>query len=202
MWVEPVGADMRIAICGPMASGKSWIAERLVSMGFERVSLARGVKRFGASILETLIEEGLVAPEQAGIKQRRLLQTIGAEGRAIDPNLWIRDAINESERHDMVVIDDMRFVNEARALAAEGFHIVRLSFPDEESQLRRLRTAYPGDWQRHWDARDDVSEAEHSAVPPELVSLELTVEDGPGNWESVNGYVANAVWETLTRGTA
>jgi dephospho-CoA kinase len=181
---------MKIAMCGPMASGKSFIAERLIAdAGYQRVSLARGVKLLGRAVIEALIADGLVAPEQAGIKQRRLLQAIGAEGRAIDANMWIRDAVSESRKHDLVIIDDVRFINEARALVNEGFLLIRLRFADDESQMARLQKAYPDDWERHWESRNDVSECEYTQIPEELISLDLTVTDGEDNWREVAALV-------------
>lgn len=181
-WVGESVMTMRIALCGPMSSGKSFIADDLIrERGFQRVSLARGVKSLGEAVMEALMADGLIDESHRGTKQRRLLQTIGAQGRAIDADIWIRDALNQSDLHERVVIDDVRFVNEARALVAAGFKLVRLSFPDQDSQKERLRSAYPDDWERHWEARHDVSEAEHWQIPAELVSLELSVRDGPEN---------------------
>ena len=179
--VHPV--IMRVAICGPMASGKSSLAEQLIGgHDFSRVSLARGVKLMGNQILESLINSGLIDAEQRQIKQRRMLQTIGAAGREIDPMMWINDTIRCAEAHDRVVVDDLRFVNEAMALSDQGFIIIRLNFPDDETQMQRLMTAYPDDWGRHWDARNDISETEIMAIPDEMVDLEMTVEDGDANW--------------------
>ena len=179
--VRPV--TMRVAICGPMASGKSRLAEQLIGQhDFSKVSLARGVKLMGDKILESLIDSGLVDAEQRQIKQRRMLQSIGAVGREIDPMMWINDTIRCAEAHAHVVVDDLRFVNEAMALAEHGFMIIRLNFPDDETQMKRLMTAYPEDWERHWDARNDISETEIMTIPSEMVDLEMTVEDGDANW--------------------
>jgi hypothetical protein len=136
----------------------------------------------GNQILESLINSGLIDAEQRQIKQRRMLQTIGAAGREIDPMMWINDTIRCAEAHDRVVVDDLRFVNEAMALSDQGFIIIRLNFPDDETQMQRLMTAYPDDWERHWDARNDISETEIMAIPDEMVDLEMTVEDGDANW--------------------
>ncbi len=177
---------MRVAICGPMASGKSCLAEQLIGQhGFSKVSLARGVKLMGDRILESLIDSGLVDAEQRQVKQRRMLQAIGAVGREIDPMMWINDTIRCAEAHQHVVVDDLRFVNEAIALADGGFIIIRLNFPDDETQKKRLMTAYPEDWERHWNARNDISETEILAIPEELVDLEMTVEDGEANWRTM-----------------
>lgn len=184
---------MRVAICGSMASGKSHLAELLISEhGFERVSLARGVKLMGDRILESLVDSGVVDAEQRGVKQRRMLQTIGAVGREIDPMMWINDTLRCASEHDRVVVDDLRFVNEATALADHGFMIVRLNFSDDEFQRERLMRAYPDDWERHWNARNDISETEIQAIPKEMIDLEITVEDGEANWRTL----AEHLWLT------
>ena len=174
--------SMRVAICGRMASGKSRLADELVgNHGFERVSLARAVKLMGQRVIETMVEDGLLPADVLGTKQRRLLQTIGAVGREIDPRLWIRDTLTQTEAHERVVIDDVRFPNEAEALVEAGFILIRLGFDDEQMQIERLRRAYPDTWERHWAARDDVSESGIDGIPAELVDLELTVRDGDDN---------------------
>lgn len=174
---------MRVAICGPMASGKTHLADALIQQhDFSRVSLARGVKLMGDRILESLIESGVVDAQQRDVKQRRMLQAIGAVGREIDPMVWINDTLRCASEHDRVVVDDLRFVNEAVALADYGFIIVRLNFPEEEFQKERLMRAYPDDWERHWNARNDISETEIRAIPSDMIDLEITVDDGDTNW--------------------
>lgn len=184
---------MRVAICGPMASGKSHLAERLISEhGFQRISLARGVKLMGERVIDSLVESGVVDPGQRDVKQRRMLQTIGAVGREIDPMMWINDTLRCASEHERVVVDDLRFVNEATALADYGFMVIRLNFPDDEFQRERLMRAYPDDWERHWNARNDISETEIRAIPDDLIEMELTVEDGDANWQAI----AEHLWLT------
>lgn len=132
--------------------------------------------------MESLIEDGLVDEGQSGVKQRHLLQTIGAVGREIDPMMWINDALSQSKDHERVVVDDLRFLNEAVSLADYGFMVIRLRFPDRDSQRERLQRAYPDDWQRHFDSAGDVSETEMERIPPEMIELEMTVKDGDDNW--------------------
>ena len=91
-------------------------------------------------------------------------------------------ARSPTRQHLLQTWRDLRFVNEAIALADYGFIIIRLNFPDEEFQRERLMRAYPEDWERHWNARNDISETEIRAIPSDMIDLEITVEDGDTNW--------------------
>ena len=177
---------MRVAICGRMASGKSRLANELIEKnGFVRVSLARGVKQMGDGVIDALVSEGLLDRSLVGTKQRRLLQTIGAIGREIDPKMWIADTLRHSLCHENVVVDDVRFTNEAESLAEAGFILIRLNFDSEILQTQRLQRAYPDSWKRHWEARHDVSESGIDDIPAELVDLDLVVQDGDANLQGM-----------------
>jgi len=108
---------MRIAFCGRAGAGKSTLADFLVKVyGFQKYSFADAVKG--------------VARELFGMteKDRSLLQGIGDRMRQIDEYVWIRYVMNRiiAEGFDDVVIDDLRYVNEAYFLKANGFIIIKL----------------------------------------------------------------------------
>ena len=112
----------RIAICGVMASGKTYLADALnEELGYTKFSLATGVKDLGRDVF---LMEG---------KDRKLLQQIGMKMRQIDADVWInllmRKVVNAQNdlkamfgsHLDMrVVVDDCRFVNEVRAFKEAG----------------------------------------------------------------------------------
>jgi len=176
---------MKVAICGPMASGKTTLADYLVEHhGFVKLSFAAGVKAMGEKIVDALIEEGLVSPEAAGKKHRGVLQAIGAEGRRLRPTIWIEDALTQAENHEKVVIDDMRYINEAKLAHEQGFVNLRLCI-SENLQKSRLQRTYPDDWERHWGARSDSSEQEIHQIPDHHVNAEMIMEDGPGCLEQM-----------------
>ena len=123
----------KIAICGKMASGKTYLAQKMTDeRGFQRFSLAGAVKQLGTDYF------GMVK------KDRPLLQKIGMKMREIRPNVWIDYVVRDIGVHEQecqavfgttkgmgVVVDDVRFLNEAKAFKEAGFTLVRLHIEDD-----------------------------------------------------------------------
>ena len=108
-----------IALVGRAWAGKTTVAEMLIDYGFIRASLARPMKEIARNIF------GMRG------KNRKLLQNIGMKMREIDPDVWINYCLHyiEAYRPHPVVIDDCRFLNEARKFRAAGFKIVGVVHP-------------------------------------------------------------------------
>ena len=147
---------MRIAICGKMASGKTTVAQSLE--GFRVLSLAGEVKRVGRELF------GMKD------KNRPLLQQIGMKMREIRESVWLDALIRESEKHKLVVCDDVRFINEAKTLKENGWTLIKLVITDD-LQKQRLQNTYPDDWEVHWNNRKDASETEVDKIPLEIFDL-------------------------------
>lgn len=129
-----------IGICGPARAGKSLAASMLVvQYGFSECTFAGPIRSFVASLmglpggLEEL--EGLKEQPHhvfGGCTPRYAMQTLGTEwGRQmISETLWV-DAcmarVDGCASH--VVISDVRFANEARAIRERGGVIVRIVRP-------------------------------------------------------------------------
>ncbi len=160
---------VKIAICGPMASGKTWLAHKLCEeLGLSKISLAAQVKVVARDLF-------FMDPEH---KDRILLQEIGKKMRDIRPSVWVDYMLNSENAQDNCVCDDVRFVNEARKLSEEGFLIIMLEI-DEELQKSRLMRAYPDNWETHWNARSDSSETELlSKEMQQYIDETLLVTDG------------------------
>ena len=126
---------MIVGFTGPMRAGKSTAAMHLVvRYGYVKMSIAGPVKRDCAHMLEMVgvaprsqIEEEMrstITKEQ----YRGLLQWYGVFRRERDPDHWVRllrsrlDMV--SERGMDVVIDDVRFLNEAAMIRELGGRIV------------------------------------------------------------------------------
>lgn len=67
---------------------------------------------------------------------RRILQETGMAVRAIDPDFWLRIALEKVAQANAagspVVITDVRFPNEAESLRNAGFHLLYIDRPDVE----------------------------------------------------------------------
>ncbi len=160
---------VKIAICGPMASGKTWLANKLCDeFGLNKISLAAQVKVVARDLF-------FMDPEH---KDRILLQEIGKKMRDIRPSVWVDYMLNSENAQDNCVCDDVRFVNEAQKLSEEGFLIIMLDI-DEELQKSRLMRTYPDNWEIHWNARSDSSETELLSLSmKQYIDETILVADG------------------------
>ncbi len=168
----------RIAICGPMASGKTYLADALnQELGYTKFSLATGVKDLGRDVF---LMEG---------KDRKLLQQIGMKMREIETDVWInllmRKVVTaQQDLNDMfgshlemrVVVDDCRFINEVGAFKAAGYKIIRIHI-DDDLQIKRLKKTYGKEADQHINNRKDDSEAEMEYMNDKLFDLVVKAAD-------------------------
>ena len=109
------------AICGKMASGKTTLADWFAEHhGFLKISLAAKVKD--------------VAKDLFGMthKDRRLLQQIGMKMREIKEDVWIDYLVNlQVDEGENLIVDDVRFINEAEKLKSAGWTLIRINIDDE-----------------------------------------------------------------------
>jgi hypothetical protein len=125
---------MRVGICGYAGSGKDVVADVLVTeYGFVRVNMSDALDRYLQVLNPWVHPAGFVHlgdiryadlrgllnyTEAKRIPEvRRLLQALGTDvGRAIDPEMWLKELEKEAARHDKVVTTGIRFLNEAAPL--------------------------------------------------------------------------------------
>jgi adenylate kinase family enzyme len=167
--VVPKGKEVKVALCGPMASGKTWLAEKLVEdYDLTRINLAGKVKDIAADLF-------FMQPEN---KDRVLLQEIGKKMRDIRPSVWVDYLLHEADHIGQVVCDDVRFINEAQRLQADGFTIILLEI-SEDLQKERLQRTYLDNWEVHWNARRDASELDMWGEEIlEYIDGTISVQDG------------------------
>jgi adenylate kinase len=116
---------MRIALSGKRGSGKSTVASYLSRVyGIDTVSFADLLK-------DRLEEAGIRRDSLRRTKPplvRELMQVYGQAMREQDEDYWVNRALLtiEASGLDDVVIDDLRFRNEAVALKENGFILVRV----------------------------------------------------------------------------
>jgi hypothetical protein len=136
-----------IALIGRARSGKDTVAARLVASGYTRVAFADPLKRalldmnpyvptgYGVTVrLQALIADvGWDRAKEDYREVRRLLQHTGQTVRAMDPDFWVRAAMKTiNVTWSPVVVSDVRYPNEADALRAHGFRLVRIVRPGTE----------------------------------------------------------------------
>ena len=167
---------MKIAISGKMQAGKTTCSDYLEdSYGFAPFS-------FAAELKHALVEHlGVHARDVYHNKPplvRQLMQVYGQVMREQDPAYWIDKCLDTVRTCDdeFVVIDDMRFRNEAEALRDLGWTLVRLEregWPpylsegstdesevdlDDFDEWDYVITAREGDIQTLWSAMDMIVE--------------------------------------------
>lgn len=122
-----------IAFSGKRGTGKSTCAEAIIeAKGAERVSFAGHLK---ADILRLGYPEDIIWRKPTPDPIRRLLISHGQAMRWIDADHWVRCAIRDIEQaqrdlYQLVVIDDLRFWNEAEAMRTLGATLVRVEMTD------------------------------------------------------------------------
>lgn len=138
-----------IALMGRMRSGKDTVASRLVKEhAYTRIAFADPLKAMAMAL------DPIVSADQIGVKRlravveaygwerakdefpevRRVLQHMGQSQRALDLDYWVRLLLPKVDNADKwslpVVVTDVRYRNEAEALKARGFRMVRVIRPD------------------------------------------------------------------------
>jgi hypothetical protein len=115
---------MLIGLSGKMGTGKSTVANYLM----EKEKDSAVVKIAGLLYeLQDMIYSHLGLSLQ-GEKDRPLLIALGMWGRNKDENFWTQQAINKavSLPNKLVLIDDIRFPNEAKAIESAGGILIRI----------------------------------------------------------------------------
>lgn len=131
---------MIIGLTGRKQAGKSTVAVELRSRGFIETSFAAPIRHFTCALLGIDFDELEIVKEKPidwlpGVTPRRIMQTLGTEwGReSIHPELWVLALKNRArgalERGDDLVISDVRFDNEARAIHELGGIVVNIERP-------------------------------------------------------------------------
>ena len=123
------------------ASGKTTVADLLIE--HQRVAFAAPLKRAVSRLIDELGMDGYyfvyedkeaIIPE-LGVSARHMMQTLGTEwGRAcIHPDFWVMIARAKTQRimndGGSVVIDDVRFPNEAAMVFELGGELWRIDRP-------------------------------------------------------------------------
>ena len=137
---------MKIALCGKMGAGKTFIADKLVNdFKLEKYSFASKVKELATELF------GMVG------KDRLLLQTLADKMKDIDKDVWVKYTINSMLEKNNIVVDDLRFHNELNYLRNNGFITIKLLI-SEETQGERLLNKYGEQHYKHLLGKNHNSE--------------------------------------------
>lgn len=127
-----------IAIMGVAGSGKTVVARRLEHFGFRRTRFAAPIKvmlKVGLGLTDEQLDgDAKTQPihDLGGCSARTLMQTLGTEWgrRMIHPDLWASVWKRHVAHIDgPIVVDDLRFPNEAAAIRDMGGVIWRVYRP-------------------------------------------------------------------------
>ena len=153
---------MKIAIHGPMCSGKTTIANMIIrnDTRFKRFS-------FGQKVKDIAVE--LFGMEK---KDRSLLINVANKMKDIDPDVWAKYVLDQLKNEEYVVIDDLRFENEIKYL--QGWKIISLITPRDE-RIRRIQRLYPENYNDHMKNMSDYSEERIKNLPSDTLYLDTSL---------------------------
>ncbi len=143
---------MRIALFGPICSGKSTIAKHLEKdNNFKIFNFAGKVKKYCKEIFNM------------EYKDRALLQDFANKCRDIRPTVWVDLVEKEIIKHknSNIVIDDLRYPNELEMLKRHNFTIIKL-YISRNLQIERLKITYPKTYKEHLERLGHKSESHYN----------------------------------------
>ena len=132
---------MKIAISGPMGSGKSTIANMIKKSNSEYE-----IYSFGGKIKD--IDYELFNMDKS-VKDRSLLINIADRMRDIDQDVWAKYVINQTKDKQYCIIDDLRFQNELDILHKDGDWIYIILHIDRNKRINRIKELYPDNYEDH-----------------------------------------------------
>jgi cytidylate kinase len=141
---------MKIAISGPMGSGKSTIANMIKSGNDKYI-----IYSFGGKIKEIAYD---LFNMNKNIKDRSLLINIADKMREIDQDIWAKNIVKQIGDNPYCIIDDLRFQNELDILEKDDDWIYIVLQIDEQKRLDRLKSLYANNYHDHIKNMTHLSE--------------------------------------------
>ena len=187
----------RVAITGKMHAGKTTLAKALVVRGFHHYAFANPVKEFSTSVANDVTSmalyrmDDLEFPREVTIHWTRgvvderksifrpLHQWIGSFVRNnVDKDAWVKimaRSLPPSSSSTRIVIDDLRYLNEAQMLKDLGFTIVRVDRPKELRRRSVLQAFYKdtGRWPKDQELEDILNHESEVEVPLIQADVEI-----------------------------
>lgn len=156
---------MKIAVIGPMCSGKTTICNILIKINHLFI-----IKSFASKVKEIAIDLF-----DMKIKNRELLQQIGTNMRMIDKNIWVKYVLKECENDNYILIDDLRYENEYELLKKNDFKIIKLEI-SEKLQKERLKNTYKNNYNNHIENINHESEIFSKKINNNDVDLLINID--------------------------
>ena len=153
---------MKIAIYGPMCSGKTTVAKIIQEYNDEYK-----IYSFGQKIKDLALE--LFDMKD---KNRSLLIAIGSKMREINPDVWAEYIVKQTEGKENCIIDDLRFQNELNHL--DGWKIICLTTSTDE-RIKRLKQMYPENYQDHISNMGHLSETDTLQLPEDTIYMDTAI---------------------------
>jgi len=158
---------MKIAISGPMCSGKTTIANLICNLYPDYK-----IYSFGGKIKELAKE----LFDMGDIKDRSLLINIANKMKDINKDVWINYLLKQCSNKNNCIIDDLRFVNELESLKDDNsWYFIVIQIP-KEIRIKRIKELYPKNYEDHIKNMDDISEKGLQDFPKER-TLYINNED-------------------------
>jgi len=143
---------MLIGIVGHPSCGKSSVAEILEGMGYRLQAFADPLKESLAVALRIPVDvfydpkkKNIPLPEVYGKSPRELMQKIATEGYRdlVHADVWVdvwKRSIEDARKEGIqdIVVDDVRFPNELKALKEMGGLLVAIDRPGVENTMNHL----------------------------------------------------------------
>ena len=142
---------MKIAISGPMCSGKTSIANLICYFKPEYKIYSFGKK------IKDLAKELFNMDK---VKDRSLLINIANKMKDINQNVWIDYVMKQCSNESNCIIDDLRFENELNVLKNDtdnNWHFI-VSKVTKEIRIERIKNLYPENYEDHIKNMNDISE--------------------------------------------
>ena len=169
---------LKIGVIGKMCSGKTTLSNFIKSHLLRTYGIQMESMTFAGKLYELAYD--LFDMDKKN-KDRRLLQMIGSNMRAIDKDVWVKYVMKKSREKD-VMVEDCRYRNEFEALVREGFIMIKINI-DEDYQKERLMKTYPETYDKHIENLYHASEMDIDGLEEEKCELVLDARDNELNYE-------------------
>ena len=137
---------MRIAICGKMGCGKTYLSDYLhTKYNFKQTSFAKKLKELAIELFDM------------EYKDRRLLINFATKMREIDSSVWIRSMFKDIKSAKMVVLDDLRLNNEYITLKENNWFLIKIDISEDE-RIARLKKKYAEYYDEHSECFNSITE--------------------------------------------